>query len=289
MASYQCLRIIAPSGELDTLRELLSTMNSLGFEERLPGGVTPPVLQPWDEGPPPPPAPILEILAWFELDGQEPERLAQVRQALGSAAGVEIFDDRLSDGDWVERWRTEFRPFEVGPGAVIAPPWDVPPGALIIEPGVAFGTGDHPTTRACLDAIYRLGKPGMSLLDVGCGSGILALFAASRGLLAQGVDIDPIAVRSAHENAALNHMELRFDTRPASAIPGSFDLVVANLFAEEIARIGPELIRLTRGVLVIAGVLLERESRAIDALSPGLDLRQRKVEGEWVSMEWSAR
>jgi ribosomal protein L11 methyltransferase len=278
--TWQCLRATLPREALDTL----------GLEERPADGAAPVVRQPWDTGPAPEPPARVEVLAFFELDGKEKEdaRVSTLRRHFAGIPGLDLEDERLSEGDWVERWRTEFRPFEVAPGVMIAPPWDAPPGAMIVDPGMAFGTGEHPTTRACLRAIHRRARAGASLLDVGCGSGILALLGAFLGMRAEGVDVDPTAVRAAHENAERNGLRVPFDTRPVSALRGPYDLVAANLFAEEIARVATDLRRLCGGALVVAGILLDRESQVIDALGADgvLRLVSRQVEGEWVSLEW---
>jgi ribosomal protein L11 methyltransferase len=128
----------------------------------------------------------------------------------------------------------------------------------VIEPGYAFGTGEHPTTRACLRAVDRYAKPGETLLDVGCGSGILALAGARLGMQARGIDIDPEAVRAAKEAAALNGLDVPFDTTPIERVEGQWDLVVANLFAEVLAALAPEIRRVARGPIAMAGILADR-------------------------------
>lgn len=276
--TWQRVRVTVPTERVPAVGERLHALGTLGFEERAAGGTPRPHRQPWDTGPPPPPPEQTEIIAWFEDDDLAPER---VRALLDLAP----LDDRVAEGDWEEGWRTTFRPLRVAPGLLIAPPWDAPPGAVVVEPGMAFGTGDHPTTRACLEAVARVVRPGMRVLDVGTGSGILALAAARLGAWAEGVDNDPDAVRQARENAIRNDLPCRFHHLPLAALTGTWDLVVANIFAEALVRLSADILRLTGGRLVVAGVLADREplvTRAFGTLAPG----GRRQDGEWVSLEW---
>jgi ribosomal protein L11 methyltransferase len=283
---WRSARFRLPRQRLDEVAALLSRLGSLGFEERAPDGGDLPFRQPWDAPDLSPPSAELEILAWFDFDEREEARLErQHLLATGLGPQVACSWDTVEEGSWPERWRTGFKPFEIGPGDVVAAPWNAPAGALVIEPGMAFGTGDHPTTRACLRAIRRFARPGERMLDAGCGSGILALYAARRGMAAEGVDIDPPAVRAARENAARNGLAVRFDQRLLAAIDGPFHLVVGNLFAEEIARVARDLARLTGVRLVLAGILADREALVLAAF-PDLALEEREQDGEWVSQVW---
>jgi ribosomal protein L11 methyltransferase len=280
---WQSVRLRLPRERLDEVAALLAQLGTLGFEERAPGGGPLPFWQPWDEPADAPLLPEVEVLAYFEIDGREEERREQIAARLG--AQVPCTWETIAEGSWPEQWRTEFRPFEVAPGHVIAAPWNAPPGALVIEPGMAFGTGDHATTRACLRAIHRYGRAGERMLDVGCGSGILALYAARRGMTAEGVDIDPAAIRASAENAHRNALGVRFDQRPLAEVEGPFQLVVANLFAEEILRAAADLERLTGERLVLAGILADREPGLGHAFEE-LALDEREQDGEWVLQTW---
>ena len=192
----------------------------------------------------------------------------------------------MAEEDWAESWREGLERIVIAPELVIAPPWLAEDGDLVIEPGMAFGTGEHPTTRACLEAIVALGRPGARCLDVGTGTGVPALAAARRGMGAWGVDTDADAVTAAQHNAARNGLRARFDQTALSDMKEPFELVVANLYAEVLAELAPELLRLTGGHLVLAGVLVERAHLVEEALG-GLSQVARRVQGDWVSLHYA--
>ena len=263
----------------------LNALGPTGLEER-PLGEIPPPQQPWDEGPPPPPPERVELIAYFELNAQSATRLTQLAVVLGERPHLTFEADVIREGDWEELWRERFVPQEIAPGLTIAPPWDAPEGAIIVEPAMAFGTGDHPSTRECLKAIARYASEGGGLLDVGTGSGILAIAGTRFGMRARGIDTDPQAVQAAQENAARNHITCDFSTLPLHRVEERYDLVMANLFAEVLIQLAPELLRVTGGRLVCAGILSSKADRVVDALSD-LRLDERIDDGEWVCLHWS--
>ncbi|TYO98106.1 [LSU ribosomal protein L11P]-lysine N-methyltransferase [Geothermobacter ehrlichii] len=200
--------------------------------------------------------------------------------------------------DWAEGWKQHFQPFTVGP-LLIRPTWDpTPPNPeqvlLRIDPGMAFGTGSHATTRLCLEAVVAAATAGgiRSVLDVGTGSGILAIAAALLGAeRVVGCDIDPDACRVAVENAELNKVGARMtvvDT-PLEQIAGRFDLVLANILAEENIRLANELTGhlADHGSLVLSGILQER----IGAVREAFDRRfsrppEIRLQDEWACLTY---
>lgn len=275
---WQELHVLVPRRIAAPLGKALMGLGALGVQEDLPPGQKPKFRQPWDTGPAPRPPRTVLLKAWFEqrpptatldalLDGREPSWR------------------ECAEEDWAESWKAHFQPVRLSDRLVIAPPWDAPDGALILEPGMAFGTGNHPTTLACLRAVDRYARPGQTLLDVGCGTGILALAGAKLGMTALGVDIDPDAVAEADRHAAHNRLSdrVRFATTPIAAVNGPFDLVVANLFAEVLAGMAPELLRCSAGPIALAGILAERADpvRAAFQSRPVLD---DQTEEGWVSL-----
>ncbi|MFH1465540.1 MAG: 50S ribosomal protein L11 methyltransferase [Pseudomonadota bacterium] len=283
--SWQVLRFSLPADRVDEALQALAALGSLGAEERPAGGAAWPIRQPWEQGALPSPAPArVELLAYFERDPEAPHRARRLAQALPFLPADAFVEGRLDPGDWEERWRSGFRPIEFAPGLWLAPPWEAPPGALLIEPGTAFGTGQHPTTLACLRAVARHARRGQTMLDVGCGTGLLALLAARLGMIAEGTDNDPAAVRAAWENARRNDLGCRFDTRPLHAIPGRYDLVIANIYAEALLVLAADLGRLTGGRLVLAGILADRLPRIERAFSPLVPAR-RSWSDDWVTLE----
>jgi len=284
--SWQLLRVTVPTAHVERFQALLASLGTLGVEERPADGEPWQVSQPWEEAPSQPHRPEqVELLAYFERSRDDVARATQVQHAASFVPGASVAVGSMTEGDWEERWRIGFVPLEIAPGVVIAPPWDPRPGALIIEPGAAFGTGQHPTTLACLRAVARYARPGQTILDVGCGTGVLALLGASRGMTAYGVDCDPQAIRASADNARRNDLGCRFDTRSVGILSGSYDLVVANIYAEVLVRMAGDLKRLTGRRLVLAGILADRAHRVVRAMSP-LAPSRKAQDGDWVSMEF---
>jgi ribosomal protein L11 methyltransferase len=234
-------------------------------------------------GTPPPPAGRAVLVAWFAA-----REAAEAARAVHGGALSETPDE-----DWGEGWKKDLRPLDVGrvrvrPSWIDAPP---PPGAVevVLDPGMAFGTGSHPTTSLCLAALSDLlaERPGASVLDVGTGSGLLAI--AARKLGASRVaanDEDPVAVEVARENAARNGAALELTGAPVERIPGAFDVVVANILANVLVALAPALAAKLApgGVLLLSGILAPQEDEVRRAhLAAGLvplPARDRR-DGEW--------
>ena len=272
-----------PRGDLVSVSQRLFSLGASGLQEDHLPGQAPPPPQPWDTGPPPAATPRMVVRAWFE--DPDPQRisaeLADVRAEIGWSP--------VPDTDWEVSWRAGFTPIHISESLTIAPPWDAPDGALIIAPGQGFGTGSHPTTVQMLEAIVTL-APGLdTALDLGCGSGILALAAASLGLEAQGVDVETAAIADATANAARNELPVNFSTTPISELSTPADLVLANLHAELIVHFADDLVRLTGQWLVLAGILDTRERTVRAALDPRLQLTSRLQDGEWISLHYRAK
>jgi ribosomal protein L11 methyltransferase len=194
--------------------------------------------------------------------------------------------------DWLAEWKQNWQPVEVG-RFVIAPPWskiDNAPGRCVIriEPGMAFGTGTHETTRLCLAAMQRYFEGG-SFLDVGTGTGILAIAAATcaPGAHVEACDTDPHAIEIARENSVANGVEDRITFRVGSveATTSSADFICANLTADVIANILPTLVGLSCGRLVLSGIL-ETQSQPILERLASLAITDAEItqEGEWVAI-----
>jgi ribosomal protein L11 methyltransferase len=219
--------------------------------------------------------------AIYGAPGELPE-LPDLEAAAGDAL-VEITTTEVAD-DWAERWKAFHQPVQIGPLRV-RPPWaDGEPEDIVIDPGQAFGTGGHETTRLCLELVLGL-EPGGELLDLGCGSGVLAIAAARRGWSpVLGLDFDPLAVGATRENARINGVEVearRFDLRH-EPVPAA-RTVVANLLRPlllELARKGVEADTL------IASGLLRPEADEVAAAFAAHDLveRRRTSLGDWSAL-----
>lgn len=273
------LRLVVPRERAERGSDLMWELGATGVQEDLPEGAPRVYQQPWDERPPPAPAQVL-LRGWWEGDGRT--ALATLRGRV-TEWGVEPPSAHpVSMEDWSESWKQGITRVVVGDLAV-APPWLAEPGDLVVEPGMAFGTGEHPTTRRCLEAVQRLAAPGARCLDVGCGTGVLALAAARLGMHAEGIDIEADAVEASRHNAAENGLSASFSTTPLQQVEGSYTLVVANVFAEVLVALAPSLLRVTGQDLVLAGILVDREPAVRAALAP-LELVLRQQDGEWVCL-----
>jgi ribosomal protein L11 methyltransferase len=282
MASWTELRLVVPRGLADAGSELLWELGALGVQEDYLPGEAPAPRQPWDRGSPPPEPPRVLLRGWWEADAELAQRELRAKVAAWDQVDPPSLHP-VEEADWAETWKQGITRVVVGRLAV-APPWLAEPGDLVVEPGMAFGTGEHPTTRRCLEAIERLARPGGRCLDVGCGTGVLALAAARLGMQAHGLDIDPEAVRIAIENAELNRLEASFDGATLDSLPAGWDLVVANVYGEVLVKLAPELRRLTGERLVLAGILADREDRVLAALAP-MTVELRQQDGDWVCLE----
>ena len=219
---------------------------------------------------------------------------AAARLAAG-ACGAEIEAiAAVDERNWVLLSQAEFPPIEIDPGFWIVPSWAEPPAGaecvIRLDPGMAFGTGSHPTTRMCLRwlarhaAAGRLG-PGERVLDYGCGSGILAIAAARLGATAiDAVDIDPAAVAATRANAAANAVAL--NTGDAASADGRYALVVANILATPLKLLAPLLCGhlAAGGRLLLSGILERQAGELADAYAPWLPLAVADRDDGWVLM-----
>lgn len=220
---------------------------------------------------------------------------------------------RVAEEDWANAWKEHYHVLRLGARTVIKPSWrtyEPQPGEVVVEldPGMAFGTGLHPTTRGCLRLVEQVVRPGDRVLDVGTGSGILALAALKLGAATVlALDVSEVAVQAAQSNAVANglagQMEVRHATLAGAAgepylpLPpglallgdevGQFDLVLANIIARVIAQLAPALLRAVRpgGTLIASGIIAERLDEAEAPLrAAGLTNIRREQEDDWVTL-----
>lgn len=235
------------------------------------------------------------VKAYLSYDRVARIRVRRVKEALGRLAAFglaplgELEVRPIVEREWLEAWREHYRPLVVG-RFLIKPSWiDAPAnGRTVVEldPGMAFGTGLHPTTQQMLKALSALDLAGRSVLDVGTGSGILALAARAGGATrVVGVDVDAVAVRVARENVTRARADVEIRAGSAASVVEEFDVVLANIVAKVIAEIAPHLRARTRagGTLAVAGILAEAEALAGEALERvGFRAESRDVQGDWV-------
>lgn len=213
-----------------------------------------------------------------------------------AAEGLEtaISVDGVDESDWENEWRKYYHPVHIGERITIVPAWqEYAPreGEVTVkmDPGLAFGTGTHETTRLCATLLEKYMSAGDTVLDVGTGSGILAICAKKLGAgVTAGTDIDPVAVRVAKENATDNGEEIDFFVSDLlAAVKGEYEVVVANIVADIIIRMAPDVKRVMAptGKLIVSGVIADREEEVIASLTAnGLTLTQRLRENDWRGM-----
>ncbi|MDR0531159.1 MAG: 50S ribosomal protein L11 methyltransferase [Oscillospiraceae bacterium] len=225
------------------------------------------------------------------------EALAFLRERF-AACGIahEISCSACRSEDWENNWKAYFHPLPVGRRLLIQPVWEAPAPAdgravLLLEPGLAFGSGSHATTRLCLELLERYIRPGCRVLDIGCGSGILAIAALLLGAgNALGVDIDPMAVENARENAARNHLPAGRTTflqgNLVDCAEGEYDLILSNIVADAIISLAPQLGRRLApgGVWIGSGIIDARAEEVAAACgAAGWQLAERREEDGWAA------
>ena len=256
----------------------------------------------------------ITVRAYLEMDDQLEETRQKLEESLYYLGRIQPLPDasykEIADQNWMEAWKQHYKPILIGKRLVILPAWMDSPDpdrlAIKIDPGMAFGTGTHPTTQLCLELMeqamidLRISKNEFRMIDVGCGSGILSIAAIKLGAgSALGVDIDPGSVDNARENANTNSIgdELILGVGSVPEILNdkfairSASLVVANILAPVIIRLFDvglaELIE-NGGTILLSGILQEQAQSVIEAAqAQGLRMNERKQIGDWVAFALS--
>jgi ribosomal protein L11 methyltransferase len=240
------------------------------------------------------------VRAYLPVDDALGERLNRLDDAL-AALGLrpELHTRTVHEEDWADAWKKHFHVERVGERIVIRPSWrpyaPQPDDVVIdLDPGMAFGTGQHPTTRMCLELLERTVRPGDFVLDVGAGSGILAIAAVKLGAArCLALDVDPQAVTVARENAARNGVDVIVRVEAGSLgagwtlsepPPRGADLAVANITATAVAGLAPAFAAALRpgGILIGSGIVAERTDEVLTALhAAGFTVGEVRAEGDW--------
>jgi len=222
--------------------------------------------------------------------------LDSVTQRLGTMLGPEPLPpwraEALEDKDWEREWMDNYQPIRFGKRLWIVPSWHTPPQAdavnILLDPGLAFGTGTHPTTALCLEWLDAHLQPGIEVMDYGCGSGILAIAALLLGASkAIAVDNDPQALLASRNNASNNGVADRL----LIAAPGQFDtagvdLLLANILAQPLISLAPQFATLVKpgAQILLSGILQEQASSVCDAYAPWFDMDGPVVREDWVCL-----
>jgi ribosomal protein L11 methyltransferase len=237
------------------------------------------------------------VVALIEAGADHAAILSAAAESSGLSEDGAYFEYSLrpvAEQDWVRLTQSQFEPIKIGSNIWVVPSWhDAPdPGALILEldPGLAFGTGSHPTTRLCMEWLEKHPPRGQAVLDFGCGSGILAMVAAKLGALeVAGVDIDPQAIESARYNSERNHCEIAYylpEQFSDAVHDRTFDTVVANILSSPLKLLAPMLAGRVApgGSLVLSGILVRQADEVAASYAPFVNLSVWGERDGWVAL-----
>lgn len=292
MSSLFELVLMAPEAAVEMVGDALVALDALSVSVEDADALTPAEQALFGEPGMPPPREGWQrsrVVALFPTE-------AAAREAAGLLQPQDFFEgcqvlgvQAVAEQDWVRLTQSQFDPVEITPTFWIVPTWHEPPTQakeiIRLDPGLAFGTGTHPTTRMCLRWTAHHGAQGQRVLDYGCGSGILAIGAAKFGAAEiDAVDIDPAAVESTTLNAAANHATLKSGLPDAAK--GEYDLVLANILATPLKVLAPLLCQHVKsgGHLVLAGILSRQADELKAAYAPWLALSVSDEEDGWILM-----
>ena len=290
------LSVRAPSEFVEPLSQVFLRYGHGGVVVEEVGGYNP------DEGETPPQALRVTVKTYIPLDSTTEERRNRIDLGvrLVSYLGpiTSLQEKVLEEEEWERAWRKHFHVLHIGKTIVVVPTWrDYQPKVsdvvIELDPGMAFGTGHHPTTRMCLELLEELVSPGMNVIDLGCGSGILSIAAAKLGAgSVYGLEIEPaaaaVATSNVRENGAARVVRIAQGSLPDTHIPKKgYDVAVANISAKVISELAGELAAVVKpgGTLIISGGLLDNLDPVKRALSAaGCALQRTVQDGDWVSL-----
>ncbi|AOJ20748.1 ribosomal protein L11 methyltransferase [Burkholderia cenocepacia] len=235
------------------------------------------------------------VVALLSADHEPAVLLAAAANEIGLAETPKFVVREVEEQDWVRLTQSQFEPIPIGERIWVVPSWhDAPdPDALVLEldPGLAFGTGSHPTTRLCMEWLEQSVKPGQSVLDYGCGSGILAILAKKCGANPViGIDIDPQAVESARQNSERNRAEVTYGL-PDACPDGEFDIVVANILSNPLKLMASMLASKVKsgGRIALSGVLARQADEVAAVYARYVDISVWREHEGWVCLAGTRR
>jgi ribosomal protein L11 methyltransferase len=292
--AYVSLRFDTAAGSAEAWAEALLEAGALSVDLADPAAGTAAETPLYGEPGAPAPTswPVSRLTALFGGDDDPASALAAAAAALGAPVpNYEV--GTVPERDWVRATQDQFAPIQVAERLWIVPSWCEPvdPTAvnLALDPGLAFGTGSHPTTRLCLRWLTRELGPGEAVLDYGCGSGILAIAAKRLGAgLVVGTDVDPQAIVASKSNASANAVAVAFLLPDALAevAPRTFDVVIANILANPLVLLAPALAARVRdgGRIVLSGILSPQAGEVIAAYAPWFNIHVWDEDDGWVAL-----
>lgn len=235
------------------------------------------------------------VVALLSADHEPAVLLAAAANEIGLAETPQFVVREVEEQDWVRLTQSQFEPIPIGERIWVVPSWhDAPdPDALVLEldPGLAFGTGSHPTTRLCMEWLEQSVKPGQSVLDYGCGSGILAILAKKCGANPViGIDIDPQAVESARQNSERNRAEVTYGL-PDACPDGEFDIVVANILSNPLKLMASMLASKVKpgGRIALSGVLARQADEVAAVYARYVEISVWREHEGWVCLAGTRR
>ncbi|MEW5832398.1 MAG: 50S ribosomal protein L11 methyltransferase [Campylobacterota bacterium] len=270
MQDFYYMLVVKPSSHLELFSDFLVDLLPVGFEETEEGFIVRS-----EEN--------LETVSWGI------EQFAEALQrATGEVVDVELTLTKEKNDDWIARYQEAVTPVEIEP-FYIHPTWEEPKEGMLniaIDPALAFGTGHHPTTASCLRAVAKYVRAGDTVMDVGCGSGILAMAALRKGGVVDACDTDPLSVENAVANAAQNGLEYRrIWEGPVQESSERYNVIIANIVADVLVFIASDLKKRLEegGVLILSGIMDKYEDKVLRAYK-AMELTERIVENEWVTL-----
>ncbi len=270
MQDYYYMLVVKPSAHIELFSDFLVDVIPVGFEEIDDGFIVRS-----EEN--------LETISWGI------EQFAEALQsALGEVIDLELTLTKEKNDDWIGNYQRSITPIEIAP-FYIHPTWEAPKEGMLniaIDPALAFGTGHHPTTASCLRAVARYVNEGHILMDVGCGSGILAMAALRKGAIVDACDTDPLSVENAIINAQQNGLSYRrLWEGPVQETNEVYDVIVANIVADVLVFIASDLKKRLRdgGILILSGIMDKYEDKVLRAYKT-YELSERIIENEWVTL-----
>lgn len=270
MQDYYYMLMVKPSSHLELFSDFLVDVLPVGFEETDDGFI----IRSEED---------LETVMWGI------EQFAEALQrATGEVIDVEMNLTKEKNDDWIAQYQQGITPVEIDP-FYIHPTWQEPREGMLniaIDPALAFGTGHHPTTASCLRAVAKYVKTGDEVMDVGCGSGILAIAAIRKGAIVDACDTDPLSVENSMVNAAQNNIVYRrIWEGPIQESSEQYDVIIANIVADVLVFIASDLKKRLRpgGILILSGIMDKYEDKVLRAYKT-FELTERIVENEWVTL-----
>jgi ribosomal protein L11 methyltransferase len=270
MQDYYYMLVVKPSSNLELFSDFLVDILPVGFEEIDEGFV----IRSEDD---------LETVMWGIEQFSE-----ALQRATGNVIDVEMTLTKEKNDDWIAQYQQGITPIEIDP-FYIHPTWEEPREGMLniaLDPALAFGTGHHPTTASCLRGIAKYVKEGDTVMDVGCGSGILAIAAIKKGAIVDACDTDPLSVENARVNGEQNHVTYRnLWEGPINETTEQYDVIIANIVADVLVFIASDLKKRLHegGVLILSGIMDKYEDKVLRAYK-NFELSERLVENEWVTL-----